>query len=436
VHFALNILAALCFAAWLYLAFFRGFFWRLRPFDDDLAPVPPVNNWPPVVAIVPARNEAATIRQSLTSLLRQDYAGDFSIIVVDDHSNDATAQIARQAACELSAESRASIHSASALPPGWTGKLWSLNEGITQATRSGAALLRRISATDEAVGRATGNLACAPTTSIEPGATHICRTEVVRTTHNSLATYFWFTDADIVHAPGTLRRLVARAETDHLDLTSIMVLLQARTLPERVLIPSFLFFFLKLYPPCGVASPRRRTAGAAGGCLLLRREALERLGGLAAIRSEVIDDCALARAIKRRGGRIWMGLTRASVSLRSYRTLGEIRDMIARTAFTQLRYSPPLLLLTLAGMFLVYLVPVALLFSEDPALRIIGLATWSLMSLLFLPAVRFYRLSAPWSPLLPLAVLFYCYATAVSALRYYLGRGAQWKGRSQAPRIG
>jgi hopene-associated glycosyltransferase HpnB len=387
VPFLLTLLAATSFAIWLYLALFRGFFWRLRPFGDDLAQHEALTAWPCVIAVVPARDEAGTIRQSLTSLLRQDYAGEFSVIVVDDHSDDTTAQIAQQTARELNAELRVAIHSAAALAPGWTGKLWALNEGVRHASAGAPA-------------------------------------------------YYWFTDADIVHAPGTLRRLVSRAQRDHLGLASLMVLLQARTLPERALIPSFLFYFLKLYPPRWIANPKARTAGAAGGCILLRTDSLQRIGGFGAIHNEVIDDCALARAVKRSGGRTWMGLTRASVSLRSYRTFREIRDLIARTAFTQLRYSPLLLLGTLAGMFLVYLAPVLLLFSQQRPRRLLGIASCLLMSVLFLFTVRFYRLSPVWSVLLPVSALFYSYATLLSAVRYWLGHGAQWKGRSQAFRGG
>ena len=392
VHFLPSTAAVLSLAIWLYLALARGSFWRLRAFDDDPASHEPLSDWPRVIAVVPARNEAATIGQTLASLLQQSYPGELSVVIVDDHSEDATASIAQQAARNHAAESRVTIHSASPLPAGWTGKLWALNEGVAQATRRGAGLLRP---------------------SLAPK-------------------YFWFTDADILHAPDTLQRLVARAERDRLDLVSLMVLLQARTLPERLLIPPFLFFFLKLYPPSWTANPRHQTAGAAGGCILLRAEALDRIGGFAAIRSEVIDDCALARAVKRTGGRIWMGLTRASVSLRSYTTLAEIRDMIARTAFTQLRYSPLQLAAALAGLVLVYVAPIALLFAQDPAPRILALASWLLMSLLFLPTIRFYRLSPLWAPLLPLAALFFSYATLLSAIRHWLGRGAQWKGRAQA----
>jgi hopene-associated glycosyltransferase HpnB len=409
VPFALNLLAAVSLAIWLYLAFARGFFWRLRPFDDDRAQRESLSAWPRVAAVVPARNEALTIRQSLTSLLQQNYSGEFSIIMVDDHSEDGTAQIAQQTVSELRAESCVTTCAASTLAAGWTGKLWALDEGISASCR-GAALLRPSLATNEA----------------------------------SQPTYYWFTDADIVHAPGTLQRLVARAERDKLDLTSLMVLLQAKTLPERALIPAFLFFFLKLYP---------------GGCILLRREALERIGGLAAIRGEIIDDCALARAVKvaqafqpvlRRfplsnvqppttehetsatGGRIWMGLTRQSASLREYSTFGEIRDMIARTAFTQLRYSTLLLLGTLIGMLLTYVAPMVLLFAPAGTPRILAACAWTLMSLLYLPTIRFYRLSPLWAMLLPLVAALYSYATLLSAVRHWRGRGAQWKGRSQA----
>ncbi len=377
------VLAFISIAIWLYLAVARGGFWRLRKFDDDSTQHGVPSAWPAVVAIVPARNEAATIAQTLTSLFNQNYAGQFSVVLVDDHSEDATAQIARQTARERDAESRISIRLAPRLPPGWTGKLWALNEGVGQAA-------------------------------------------------SATPTYYWFTDADIAHAPDTLQRLVAHAERDHLDLASLMVLLRAKTLPERALIPAFLFFFLKLYPPSWIANPHARTAGAAGGCILLRSEALQQIGGLAAIRHEVIDDCALARVVKRTGGRIWMGLTRASVSLRAYTTFREIRDMIARTAFTQLRYSTPLLLGTLTAMFLTYLAPVALLFARAPTPRVLGFIAWLLMSLLYLPTVRFYRLSPLWAPLLPLSALIYSYATCLSATRYYLGSGAQWKGRTQA----
>jgi hopene-associated glycosyltransferase HpnB len=334
---------------------------------------------------MPARNEATTIGRTVGGLGRQDYPGDFAIVVVDDHSEDGTAEIARHAARECGAPERISIYSAAPLPAGWTGKLWSLNEGVTHAAKK------------------------APE-------------------------FYWFTDADVAHAPETLRRLVAGAEAGKFDLASLMVLLQARTLPERALIPAFVYFFLKLYPPRWIADSKAHTAGAAGGCILLRRTALERMGGLIAIRGKVIDDCALAQAVKNSSGRIWMGLTRASFSLREYGSSSEIRDLIARTAFTQLGYSTLVFFGTLVGMLFTYIAPIGVLFAQDPGARILGVISWALMSLTFLPTVRFYRLSPLWVPLLPLAALFYCYATCVSAVRYWLGRGGHWKGRTQAPR--
>jgi hopene-associated glycosyltransferase HpnB len=336
------LLAAIPLAVWIYLLVARGNFWRVR--EDHFEPGA-MQAWPRVVAIVPARNEAATMAQAISSLARQDYSGEFSIIVVDDHSEDDTAALAQQAARESGASQRVTIHSAAPLAPGWTGKLWALNEGLQAAA-------------------------------------------------NSSEEFFWFTDADIEHASDTLRRLVFRAEKESLDLASLMVLLQANTFPERLLIPPFLYFFLMLYPPLWIAAPKARTAGAAGGCILLRREALERIGGIAAIRSEVIDDCALARAVKRGGGKIWMGLTRTSVSLRSYGTFAEIRDLIARTAFTQLRYSFFLLIATLAGLLVTYLLAWIAFFTLDDPGWLLASTTISIMTATYGATVRFYGL--PW----------------------------------------
>jgi len=383
-HFSVAaFVGVLALGIWLHLFFGRGWFWRTKKLNADHAAVEPPNEWPAVVAVVPARNEAQTIAQVVTALLAQDYPGRFSIVLVDDHSEDTTAAIARKAADENAAADRLQIIPAPDLPAGWTGKLWALNAGVSSAEAQQPA-------------------------------------------------YFWFTDADIVHASDTLRRLVARAERDRLDLTSLMVLLQAKTLSERFLIPAFLYFFLMLYPPKWTSDDDLATAGAAGGCILLRKDTLARIGGLAAIRGEVIDDCALAHAVKQRRGRVWMGLTRRSTSLRSYGTAAEIRDLIARTAFTQLRYSSALLAGTLLGMLLTYAAPLLLLFAHDASARILGGAAWLLMTLSFIPTLRFYRLSSLWAPLLPLTALFYTYATWVSALRYWLGHGGQWKGRAQA----
>ncbi|MBV8514063.1 MAG: glycosyltransferase, partial [Acidobacteria bacterium] len=305
------VIAFISLAIWLYLFLANGTFWNLRPFDDDHTTHPAPSNWPGVTAIIPARNEAETIGPTVTSLLQQNYPGTFSIVVVDDHSEDATAKLAQESANKIpNASAPLTILPAPPLQPGWTGKLNALNAGVQ-------------SIPDQ-------------------------------------PTYFWFTDADIVHAPDTLTRLVARAEYQKLDLNSLMVLLRVESLPERFLIPPFLFFFLMLYPPGKIGSSSSRVAGAAGGCILLRRDALDRIGGLAAIRGEVIDDCALARAVKNsrppgQRSNVWMGLTRKSHSLRAYATFAEIRDMIARTAFTQLNYSVLFLIGTLLGLAITYL---------------------------------------------------------------------------------
>lgn len=380
----LFFLTTISLLIWCVLAFFRGGFWQVQRFNRDLQSIDALAAWPRVLAIVPARNEADTIARVADSLLKQGYRGEYRAIIVDDHSEDSTASLALAAARSAGGVERLTVVSAETLPKEWTGKLWAMQQGVESGTKF------------------------APD-------------------------YFWFTDADILHAPDTLQRLVSRAEEQNLDLTSLMVLLQTKSIAERLLIPAFLYFFLKLYPPQWIADIKAKTAGAAGGCVLLRQAALLRIGGLAAIRAEVIDDCALARAVKRSGGAIWMGLTRKSVSLRAYTSLGEIRDLIARTAFTQLGYSTLVLLGTLLGMLLTYVAPVAFAFSTQPILWRVGLAAWALMAITYLPTVRFYGLSPLWAPALPLAAMFYSYATWVSAIRYWLGKGGQWKGRAQAP---
>ena len=384
MHFAAIGAAAVSLLIWFGLFFFNGHFWQIWISDADREAVRPPTKWPSVVAVVPARNEAATIAQTVSALAAQDYPGNLSIIVVDDHSEDGTGEIARKAASDLEANEKVQVLSAPLLAAGWTGKLWALQSGVEHVLSS------------------------------QPD-------------------FFWFTDADIVHGPNTLSCLVSRAERDRLHLTSLMVLLQAQTLAEKLIIPPFLYFFLMLYPPRWIANSKSHTAGAAGGCALLRSSALARIDGLAAIRGEVIDDCSLARAVKRSGGDIWMGLTRSSISLRRYLRLSELQDMIARTAFTQLNYSVLRLIGTLVGLLLTFVAPVALAFSSISAVWVPALLAWCLMSASFLPTVVFYRLSPLWSPFLPIAALFYSYATFLSALRYWLGRGGQWKGRAQAP---
>jgi hopene-associated glycosyltransferase HpnB len=391
------ILAASAAFIWLYLFFLRGQFWLLGNFDDDHTNLPLPRVLPKIQAIIPARNEAQTIAATVRSLLAQNYPGEFSVTVTDDHSTDDTARLATQAAAEPSGPghlARAPAHrfstlAAATLEPGWTGKLWALNEAVSKKL-----------ATNE----------------IPPD-------------------YFWFTDADITHAPDTLHRIVARAEKENLDLVSLMVLLKSESIPEKLLIPPFLYFFLQLYPPRRIAKTKARTAGAAGGCLLIRRTALLKIGGLASVSNAMIDDCAIAAAVKRSGGRLWMGVTRRSLSMRSYTSFAEIRDMIARTAYTQLKYSRTLLALTLFGLFATYVIPVGLLFHPAWQVRVAAPAAFAtaLMLVTFLPTTRFYRQSALWSVTLPAAAVFYGYATALSAVRYWRGHGGQWKGRAQAP---
>ena len=377
-------LALLLLALWIIMFFAWGAFWQMWRYDADRAFIASPATWPSVVAIVPARNEAANIGRTISSLAQQDYLGEFRIILVDDDSDDGTAEAARQAANAINRSDRLEVNSAPSLPVGWTGKIWAMDVGVRAASRY------------------------APE-------------------------WLWFVDADVVAAPDALRKLVSRASRDHLSLASLMVLLQARSFPERLLIPPFLYFFLMLYPPRWIAKQKSRTAGAAGGCLLLRRDALKGIGGFASIRDAVIDDCTLARAVKKSGGRIWMGLTRTSVSIRAYGTFSEIRDMVARTAFTQLHYSSVELLGALAGLAFTYLLPVAMTFSRIPLVWPCALAAWFLMSVSFAPTLRFYRLSVLFAPLLPIAALFYGYATGLSAVRFWFGRGATWKNRSQAP---
>lgn len=379
--FALTVLALI---TWLVLFFLRGAFWRVQRYDADGDSPSPPSQWPPVVAIVPARNEAQTVGQVIQSLAGQEYPGEFRIIVVDDHSQDGTGEAARRAAVEAGIGSRLEVISSPDLPEGWTGKVWAMNAGVRAASRH------------------------APE-------------------------WYWFVDADVVAAPNALSILVSHATRDDLSLASLTVQLEAKSFPERLLIPPFLYFFVMLYPPRWIADSKSRTAGASGGCLLLRRDALERIGGFVAIAGEVIDDCSLGRAVKRSGGRIWMGLTRASRSIRRYGTFARIRDMIARTAFTELHYSAVELLETLFGLLFTFVLPVVMTFSPNLRTWPCALAAWILMSVSLLPTLIFYRVSPLFAPLLPVVALFYAYATALSAVRYWLGQGAQWKERSQAP---
>jgi hopene-associated glycosyltransferase HpnB len=373
-------LALLPVLIWLYLAFARGGFWRVwRLLSTDAAPLGATAR---VVAVIPARNEAPVVGLAVRSLLAQRFDGELHIIVVDDASTDGTAQVVQTTAAQADAAARVTVVRGSGPDPGWSGKVCAMARGVAAAQ-----------------GR-------------NPD-------------------YLLFTDADIHHEPDNVARLVSRARQLDTDLLSSMVLLTVSNTAERWLIPAFVFFFLKLYPPAWIERPDAATAGAAGGCMLVRPEALSRSGGLDAIRSQIIDDCSLARSIKRSGGRVRLGLTREARSLRPYGSVAEIGRMISRTAFNQLRHSWLLLFGTLLGLVATYLLPPLLLFSGNPAAIIGGICAWALMSLCYRPMVRFYGLNALWALTLPAAAAFYAAATVQSAWQYRSGRGGQWKGRAQ-----
>jgi hopene-associated glycosyltransferase HpnB len=376
------VLGAACLGVWAYLLFGRGGFWRTDQRDEPAAPDPAA--WPSIAAVMPARDEADVIARSIGGLLRQDYPGDFRVILVDDDSGDGTAAVAIQAARSAGLSGRLEVVRGAPLPPGWTGKLWAVSQGVARAGAGDPA-----------------------------------------------PTYLLLTDADIGHSPDLLRTLVARAESQRLVLTSLMAELHCATFAEKLLVPAFVFFFQMVYPFRWVNRPGHRIAGAAGGCMLVRREALAAAGGIAAIRGALIDDCSLAALMKRQGP-IWLGLTRRSRSLRPYPTLGDFGRMVARSAFAQLDYSAWLLAGTLVGLFLTYLLPPLLtLFGHGPA-RWAGLVAWLAMAAAFQPMLRFYRRSPLWGLALPLIAAFYAAFTLQSAIQVWRGRGGMWKGRSQA----
>jgi hopene-associated glycosyltransferase HpnB len=377
-----GIVASIALAVWAYLVLARGQFWRMHERDDT--PGRTAGTWPRVVAVVPARDEAASIAANIGALLEQDYPGEFSVVLVDDQSRDATADFALAAARSLGKEAQLTIVRGASPPAGWTGKIWAQNQGISHVD------------------------------AFEPEAI-----------------YLLLVDADIVLAPDTLHWLVAHALARGLTLTSLMAKLRCESVPERLLIPAFIFFFQMLYPFAWVNNPARRTAAAAGGCMLVKREALRAAGGIAAIKGELIDDCALGRALKRVGP-IWLGLTRRATSIRPYPALRDVGRMVTRSAYAQLNYSPLMLAGTIIGMTLAYVAPVALaLFADGPA-RLAGIACWAAMALAYQPILRFYGLSPIYGALLPLIAAIYLWFTCESALQHARGRGGMWKGRAQA----
>jgi len=382
----LEAIAALAAAIWLYLVFARGGFWlsseRHQGGPATLPGSPP--SWPSVTVVIPARDEADGIAETIGSLLRQDYAGAFKIVLVDDNSSDGTAEVARRCAGEANAAERLEIIAGQPLPSGWTGKLWAVKQGVAAAQS-------------------------AP----QP------------------PDYILLSDADIVYAPDVLAGLVTRAVIGKLVLTSLMVKLRCQSFAEQSLIPAFIFFFQMLYPFPWVNKPTSATAAAAGGCMLVRSDALRAAGGIDAIRNALIDDCSLAKLLKVRGP-IWLGLTERVFSSRPYPEFEDIRRMVSRSAYAQLRYSPVLLAGTVVGMAITYLAPPLLtLFASGPA-RWLGLLAWALMAVAFAPTLRLYGRSLLWGWALPAIALCYMLFTLDSALQYARGKGGMWKGRVQA----
>jgi len=374
-----SLVAAVALVIWIYLVAGRGGFWRAGERDGG-GPSSPV--WPDVIAVIPARDEADGVGHTVESLLRQDYPGSLSLILVDDESADGTADVARLAAAAIGRMDRLTIIPGAALPAGWTGKLWAMKQGVERAD------------------------AAAPE-------------------------FLLLTDADIVYPPDTLRRLVSQSLSEGLALSSMMAKLRCESFAERALIPAFIFFFQMLYPFSWVNDRRRATAAAAGGCMLVLREALQAAGGIEVIRGSLIDDCAMARILKKQGP-IRLSLSERVISIRPYSTMDEIRRMVVRSAYAQLRYSPLLLAVALAGLTFVFVVPVLAALFGHGAAQIFGLLTWVVMAAAFQPTLRFYALSPLWGPILPAIALVYMAFTLESAYQSVRGRGGLWKGRVQA----
>jgi hopene-associated glycosyltransferase HpnB len=360
------VIALLALAVWLYLIFAHGKFWQSAP---ELPPATPPE-FPEVDIIVPARDEAGTIGPVIGSLLAQDYRGKYRVILIDDNSSDGTAALAGVA-------TNLDIISLTSKPPEWSGKLWALSRGVA--------------------------------------ASH--------------APVILFTDADIVHDPRHLSSLIARLLQSRADMVSEMVRLNCTSLAERALVPAFVYFFQMLYPFARVNDPSSSVAAAAGGTVLIRRDALQRSGGIDAIKNTLIDDVALAKSVKK-FGRIFLGHSALAASIRPYPNFADIWHMISRTAFTQLRHSAALLALALLGLTLVWLVPPAAALAGHGYELASGLMAWGLSALSYMPTLARYRRNRLWALALPLIAIFYMAATFGSALNYWRGRGARWKSRA------
>ncbi len=381
----------LSLAVWAYLLIGRGRFWLCGERDDSAASASEVRlgdapeSWPSVVAIIPARDEAEMIAHSVASLLRQDYKGPFSVVVVDDQSADGTGAAASAAATAAGAPDRLRVVAGTGVAPGWTGKLWAMRQGLS---------------------------------TIEAGA--------------AAPEFILFTDADIAYAPHVLARLVTIARANNSVLTSLMVKLRCESLAERWMVPAFVFFFQMLYPFAWVNDPHRRIAAAAGGSMLARRDVLAAAGGLEALRGALIDDCALAARMKHEGP-IWLGLTESVHSLRAYPKVADFGRMVSRSAFAELRYSPFRLAGVIAGMALVYLAPPFFAVFSHGAARAAGAIAWAMMALALMPTLRLYRRPLAGALALPAIAAAYVAFTLESAIQYWRGRGGYWKGRIQAP---
>ena len=379
-----DLIASMVLAIWLYLLVARGGFWLAAERDGSETTAAMPGPWPAIVAVIPARDEAASIGETVASLLAQNYSGELRVVVVDDNSRDTTAETAREAAARLGKADRLTVLSGGALPAGWTGKLWAQQQGVAFVDAL-----------------------------------------------PSPPAYVLLTDADIVYAPDAVLRLAVRARESGAVLNSLMVKLHCTSFAERAFIPAFIFFFQMLYPFAWANDARRATAAAAGGCMLVRRDVLHDAGGMAAIRGALIDDCALAKLLKARGP-IWIGLTERVRSIREYPAVADIRGMVARTAYAQLRYSPLLLAGTVLGLALTYLAPVGFALFAGGYAQLAGILTWLAMALAFWPTLRFYGLPVVWGLALPAIAAIYMAFTIDSAYQHARGRGGMWKGRAQA----
>lgn len=374
----LNLVAG---SIWLILIYYRGQFWRADYYIESVAN--PIQKSPEIAVIIPARNEEHLISQSVSSLLQQDYRGTISLIIVNDNSDDDTFNI-----IETISEHNNNVYviDGKATPSDWTGKTWAMKQGVELAKK------------------------------LFPHAE-----------------YYLFTDSDIYHHQTNVTELVAKAMNKNLALVSLMVKLRCTSNWERLLIPAFVFFFQKLYPFSWVNNPKKASAAAAGGCMLIKCNILEKTGGIEIIKGEIIDDCALAKCIKQ-SDRIWIGLTKSTKSLRKYNSLFDISLMVCRTAFIQLNYSFLYLIFTLVGMLVIYIVPLISIFIgiliAESLLTALGIMSLVAMSFSYAPTLKLYNRPVWEASFLPIAAFLYSVMTTFSAWQYLYGHPPTWRGRS------